>query len=222
MDYFFAISLAVLSSVIATLYKEKHSYKNEKISVSKTIKDNRLFMPITLITFVFITIGAVIMFRNTDYGMEAMYRWLLLIYASCLVSYIDIKERIIPNMIIIVLFAIRIGFLIYEIIIAPDSLKLVLMAPSLGMLIGGGLILLAMLISRKSIGMGDVKLFAIIGLYVGSKAIIPTLFCTFFFSAIFGLMLLIIKKAKIKDTMPMAPFAAAGILVNFVLSYIGG
>lgn len=222
MNYVFSILVAVFSAVIAIIYKEKHCVGKEKLNISDMVKSNKYAFPITLIAFIGISIGSVVMFQRTAYGFDAMYRWMVLIFGACLVSYIDIKERIIPNKIILSLFAIRIGFLAYELVIAFDSLKLVLVSPLLGMIIGGGIILLAMLISRKSIGMGDVKLFAIIGLFVGSKSIIPTLFCTFFFSAMFGLILLFFKKAKIKDTMPMAPFATAGILVNFVLSYIGG
>lgn len=223
MNYFIAVVVALLSGTATVLFKDKLCCKDKaKLNIKETFGKNKYFALATYLVFIGIAIGAVYMFSQTKYGYAVMYRWLVLIFGLYLISIIDYKVRIIPNVCIAVLSVIRLCFLIYEAIIAFDTLKLVFISPLIGMVVGGAIILVSMLISRKSIGMGDVKLFALIGFYVGSKSIIPSLFCTILFSAIFGAGLLIFRKAKIKDTMPMAPFAAAGVLVNFILTFIGG
>ena len=73
------------------------------------------------------------------------------------------------------------------------------------------------LISRGGIGAGDVKLFALIGFYFG---IIPTMnmmFYTTFLAAIAAAFLLISKKAKMKSTLALGPFAFIGLNIYYIL-----
>ena len=88
--------------------------------------------------------------------------------------------------------------------------------------IGGVILAVAMLLSRKGVGMGDVKLFITIGAYVGSMEIIATLFYTFVVSAVVGIVLLLMKKVKLRDSVPMAPFAFAGVAIEYAFMLIGG
>ena len=94
--------------------------------------------------------------------------------------------------------------------------------PLIGAGIGGVILAVAMLLSRKGVGMGDVKLFITIGAYVGSMEIIATLFYTFVVSAVVGIVLLLMKKVKLRDSVPMAPFAFAGVAIEYAFMLIGG
>ena len=120
------------------------------------------------------------------------------------------------------MLGLRVAFLIYEAIVNLDYLKMVLTPPILGALAGALVMAVAFLISRKGVGMGDVKLFIVIGFFVGSTSIISTMFYTFFASAIVGIILLLTKKAGLKDSVPMAPFAFVGVVVEYVIFTIGG
>ena len=149
-------------------------------------------------------------------------RWATLIIGLLVVSTTDYREKIIPNKVLIAMFCIRVCFLCAEIAMVPDYVKQAALYPLFGGLIGGWIILIARFFSKKGAGMGDVKLFGVIGFYVGSSEILPTLFWCFFASALVGITLLITKKAGTQDSLPMAPFALAGVLIKFAFFALGG
>lgn len=222
MIYLVSILAELIFSLLALLVKDKRYRKDSGIKIKSAILNNKKFAVITTVSFLVISIAACIFTQKAKASYEPMLRWLILIFGVYIISYIDYREHLILNRLIIGLLVIRLCFLIYETIIAFENIKLVLIPPALGALIGGMIILVALLISRKGIGMGDVKLFTIIGLYVGSSYIVPTLFLSILFSALAGIFLLVSKKAKMKDSIPMAPFALAGTVASFILTYIGG
>ena len=150
-----------------------------------------------------------------------LIRWNILLWGTFCISYVDIKERTIPNPCILALFIIRSVLLVCEVMGNIEFWSDALLYPLIGMLISGGIIGFAMLISHGGIGMGDLKLFLVVGYYVGSRQIFAVMFYTFLISAIAGLVLLVTGKAKPKDTMPMAPFVCAGILLEYVFLLVG-
>jgi len=83
-----------------------------------------------------------------------------------------------------------------------------------GLLAGGGLPLLIYLISRKGLGGGDVKFMAMAGLYLGLGMILPAMLFGSILAGLTGLVLIIIKKIGRKDSIPLAPFMCAGIILT--------
>ena len=84
----------------------------------------------------------------------------------------------------------------------------------ISMAVGAGFFLAQYLLTKgKGIGLGDVW----IGLFLGSlfslKILIVALFLSYVIGAIFCLLLLIFKKAKLKTKIPLAPFLVIGSLV---------
>ena len=71
-------------------------------------------------------------------------------------------------------------------------------------------------------GIGDVKLFITIGAYVGSMEIIATLFYTFVVSAVVGIVLLLMKKVKLRDSVPHGALAFAGVAIEYAFMLMGG
>ena len=169
-----------------------------------------------------VSVSAIYIFNEDISGLILQARWVTLIVGLYLVTWTDYFERKIPNIYLLILLAIRVAFWIYEIIIGREFIKLAVGTHLIGAAIGPGIMLLGILISRKGVGMGDVKMFLVIGFFVGSNQIIPSMFYTFLFSAIFGIFLLITKKATTKDSLPMAPFALLGVLAEYVSLVLGG
>lgn len=91
--------------------------------------------------------------------------------------------------------------------------------PLLGILAGSGSLLLialvAMLIykSDDALGMGDVKLFAPIGLFLGWKIGILALFLSIFLSGVVSLLLLVAGIKKRKDAIPLGPFIVTAVFI---------
>jgi leader peptidase (prepilin peptidase) / N-methyltransferase len=120
----------------------------------------------------------------------------------------DIHYMIIPDKILI-WFA---GIFLLERIFWPlspwwDSL--------LGTITGFTLLLVIALISKGGMGMGDVKLYALLGFVLGFKLVLLSFFLSTLFGAVIGSIALIFKIVKRKQPIPFGPFIAAGTLTTY-------
>ena len=90
-----------------------------------------------------------------------------------------------------------------------------LMASAVGAVVGGGLVLVAALVGtavfrREAMGLGDVKLMAMVGAFMGWKVPVAAFFVAPFFGLPYGLPLLIFKKDHV---MPYGPFLSMGTVM---------
>ena len=123
---------------------------------------------------------------------------------------IDLEHQILPN--VITLPGIAIGVLLS--LIAPPGLKDAL----IGMLLGGGILYAiagAYYLWRREegMGMGDVKMLAMIGAFLGWKAVLVTLVLSSFAGAIIGLALMAAQRGTMKFALPFGTFLAIGAIV---------
>ena len=58
--------------------------------------------------------------------------------------------------------------------------------------------------------------FAVIGLYFGLVGLLQIMIYSLLLSAVVSIFLLAVRKAKMKSTMPMAPFIIIGLTVYFI------
>ena len=84
----------------------------------------------------------------------------------------------------------------------------------LSALVASGFLLILNLITKgEGMGMGDVKLAVFMGLFLGHPNIIVAFYVAFIIGAIYGIILMIFKKAKKKSQIPFGPFLILGTLV---------
>lgn len=82
-------------------------------------------------------------------------------------------------------------------------------------LVFAGFFALIFFISRgRWLGFGDVKLVALLGLWLGWPVIIPAMFFGFAFGAIIGIVLIFLGKKGMKSQVPFGPFLISGALVG--------
>lgn len=146
------------------------------------------------------------------YGLHpvTLVFWL---FAAALVAitFIDLDHQIIPD--VISLPGIVVGFACSFAV--PwmtwlDSL--------LGIVIGGGSLYLVavgyeLLTKKEGMGFGDVKMLAMIGAFLGWKAVFPVIFLSSLAGTLVGVPLMLIKRADGKLAIPFGPFLALGALV---------
>jgi leader peptidase (prepilin peptidase)/N-methyltransferase len=123
------------------------------------------------------------------------------------VTFIDIDHRIIPDS--LSLGGIVVGFAasFFTSVGWQDSL--------IGLLAGGGgLFLVALLYEfitrREGMGMGDVKLIAAIGAFLGWKAVLFTIFLSAVAGSVVGVLLLRVLRRGRNYEIPYGPFLAFG------------
>ncbi|MDO6354554.1 prepilin peptidase [Caloramator sp. CAR-1] len=85
----------------------------------------------------------------------------------------------------------------------------------IGSLIGGGVISLIILLTN-GMGWGDAELLFIIGLFLGVRLTLVTLFLSFIIGGIVGGVLIILKIKSRKDYIPFGPFISIGAVISIL------
>jgi len=143
-----------------------------------------------------------------------LLRFTLIISFSYLAMLFDIKQKRIPNTLVLGMFAGWIVLITIKLLIDNENGIILLADGVLGLLIGGGVFLSVYLLSRKGLGGGDVKFMAAAGLYLGLSRTIPAILYGTILAALTGAVLILLKKITRKDSVPLAPFLFAGIMIT--------
>lgn len=171
--------------------------------------------------FFVLTLGAAIALAAEgwafSYHIWKICRYLILVMALFLIAWIDLESKRIPNKILKILLAVRGIILIPEWLTFPELGTAMVVSAVSGAVIGGGIFLLAHFISKGGVGMGDVKLFAVIGLYLGSGSIMAAAFLSVMAGAVYSAVMLFLKKIKLKEEIPFAPFILVGTILTMAL-----
>lgn len=144
------------------------------------------------------------------------------VFCSALIacSFIDLKYMIIPDSISLSMILIT----PLVVIIHPDLKSI---DAAIGVFAGGFSLyaiawLYFLLRSEVGMGMGDVKLLAGIGGWLGYQAIIPTIFYGSIMGSVFAILAIIASgNINLKTAIPFGPFLALGAIIHLILgSYI--
>lgn len=132
-------------------------------------------------------------------------------------AYCDFHSRKIPNRLIVILLCCFPLLSAAELLSAPEQCLTVLAGGLLGGGVMFGVLLICRLISHGGIGYGDIKLVGASGCLLGLYGTFSLLLCGVLLGSLAAAVLLITKKATIKDGIPFAPFLAAGYAVTLWL-----
>ncbi len=207
--------VSVIFAGIAVLYRWQYLKQEKKKSVD-IIKCQKKAMICFSVSYLLISILGLIVQGRKELDIFALMQAIILWDGLFCIAIIDFQIKKIPNHILLLLLCVRIIGILIEGLLTSAGLIPTLLSSVLGMVVGGFIILTCMLLSRGSVGAGDMKLFAIIGLYFRLSGILSVMMYSLFFAAIFSIVMLISKKAKLKSTMPMAPFILAGLSVYYL------
>jgi len=136
---------------------------------------------------------------------------LIIIVLLVFSAVFDWKYMILPDFSTIVLIGCAIGLIFGEMWGRHGGLPL---QQILSALIGAGFLLVLNLVTKgRGMGMGDVKFAIFMGLFLGYPKIIVAFYVAFIVGAIYGLILMILKKANKKSQVPFGPFLIFGTMV---------
>jgi len=141
------------------------------------------------------------------------FRWQLALMMMMPIGYIDFKEKIIPNKLLIIELLFTFPLLIVQIILKPDMAFPVITSSIAGGVVAGGIFLSTSLFVKNGIGAGDTKMYFVLGLLVGFVAIFNILLYSMVIGAVTGIVLIIIKKKNSKDSLALAPFTLVGVIL---------
>ncbi len=146
------------------------------------------------------------------FGVDwALPAYLVFFTAMVAVAVIDLEHYIVPNRIVAATLAASVPLLAVAALVDGEwgSFGFAL----LGALAAGAGLLVVNLASPRGMGMGDVKLALVLGLFLGwidLGHVLLGMFLGFLLAALGGVVLITLKLRTRRDHVPFAPFLAAG------------
>jgi leader peptidase (prepilin peptidase) / N-methyltransferase len=140
--------------------------------------------------------------------------YLLLAATLLAVSVIDLEHYIVPNRIVFPVSAMAVPLLALGVL--GDAGVGDLQRAVLSALAGFALLFTLHLVSPRGLGMGDVRLAFVLGLYLGWLGwgwLALGLFLGFLLGAVVGLVLVVVRLRGRTEHIPFAPFLASGAMV---------
>ncbi len=150
---------------------------------------------------------SVVLVKHSAYGIAL---GLVLIAVLVPITLVDLDQRIIPNKIT---GPAAVAAIVIGLILRPSSVP----SQLIGGAVGGLVFLLVVLIYPRGMGLGDVKLAAVLGLFLGASAAVA-LFVGVLAGALAGAVVMArvgVEKGR-KTALPFGPFLALGGVVGLL------
>ncbi len=163
----------------------------------------------------FFCLSSYIFFLFSDHlalGFILLFTWHLL-----LLSLIDIEHLLLPDFIIYLLGIIGV---IFHYKMHTISVTSILLGGSIGYI---ALTLFSQCYTqfrgKEGLGYGDIKLFSILGFWLGIEALIPVLMLAALGGIVFGTLWIYIKKKNIQIPLPFGPFLAVSGWLHLLMQF---
>jgi len=161
-----------------------------------------------------VTTGLVFVAAYSLFGPSPLLVSRLLFACAMIVLFVvDLQHRLLPN--VITLPGIGVGFA-SSLFLPPGWLDSLI-----GIAAGGGVLLLLAeayyrLRKEEGLGMGDVKMLAMIGAFLGWRLMVVTLVLSSVLGSVIGLSVIALRIGGMKYALPFGTFLAVGALVASV------
>ena len=153
------------------------------------------------------------LFLIIKFGPSLSYLFYFAFVAALIViTVIDLYHQIIPD--VISLPGIGVGLLASLLI--P---QITFFNSLIGILLGGGSLFIVAtfyqwLFKREGMGGGDIKLLAMIGAFLGWKAVLFTILLSSLIGSVTGILMMVIKGKDFKYAIPFGPFLSLGAVIS--------
>ncbi len=135
------------------------------------------------------------------------------------IAFIDFTENIIPDSIIIF------GTIAGLIFSFTGGIENIVISTAGGLVGAVSLYVIRflgnILLKKESMGLGDIKLGGMLGIYLGSKLIILAIYISFLITLIYGIVIILKKRSMTTNPLPFGTFLALGTLFTvFFANYL--
>ncbi len=211
LKYFLSAAAAVLSGAVGCVYTFKRL--GEEKEVPK--KEKNVVIILTAVIFAAVSMLFPMLIPESEMRITAVFRIMILLYALFFIAVIDHKTMTIPNKILLAMLCAVIVTFIAEAFMGNVYNSVI--NSLLGSAVCFVIFFIGKLISKNGMGMGDIKLAAVIGLYLGIDRALGAILWSLIAAAAVGVILMVSKKAKAKSKISMGPFFFAGTLISHVI-----
>jgi len=192
--------------------------------------------------FVEILSGLLLLLTVYTFGLTVQTLfYAIFIFALLVITFVDLEHMIIPN--IISLPGIVVGLLFNALITDWSYSRELIEGASMslggffgllnevpfldsvfGAVLGGGVLLLIAFLyevirKREGMGMGDVKLLAMIGAFTGIQGVVFVIFLSSVLGTLVGISVILYKRGDLKYALPFGPFLS---IASVIYVFTGG
>ena len=212
--------ISVVFAICSWIYvtREQLFEKGSESRLKNAFNKNRLttvFVAASTVVITAVLLIEEIVLKNNSFLTNT--KLLTLLFILMVAAVTDFKNHIIPNLLILTGLAARTVFYVIELIILKSGIFPVLKSDFIALLIVAGVALMGIIV-KNGIAMGDVKLLAVMGLFLGLNGFFSSLFFSLILAFVVGIVLLVTKKKKRKDSIAFAPALFFGTLISVALT----
>lgn len=219
-----AYIVAAVLGAVAGQFSDLLNYllpKHKSLFSIKNLKEYfKTFSPKYILMLVHVLIFSAVLYR---FGMRDINVIKYFILTPLLVSalYIDYKLQIIPNRLTMTIFEIGLVFTFIH-----GVMNLNVAIEMFQGLIAGCLIFLVitliggLIFGKETMGFGDVKLMAALGLFFGFRGIIAVAILSFLIAALYSIGLLIVQKIRHKELIEYIAFGPFIVVASFIVMVV--
>lgn len=216
--HIFAVAAFIIADILIYLYLLHRTSEKLTIKVFFTFSVEKKYIILCVISFIQALFIYFYSFYHGKCLFVAAFMYSIFSIWLIVIGYIDLKEKIIPNAMILVGIIYWLFDMLIKIFILDANWTEMLKFSGLGAGICGGVLLVVALIVKTALGMGDVKMFFVTGLLFGFADTYSIMLLSMLIMAVLSIILLLMKKVTRKTAVPMAPFVAVGYLLHILLS----
>jgi leader peptidase (prepilin peptidase)/N-methyltransferase len=153
------------------------------------------------------------LFLIIKFGPSLSYLFYFAFVAALIViTVIDLYHQIIPDAISLP----GIGMGLLASLLIP---QITFFNSLIGILLGGGSLFIVAtfyqwLFKREGMGGGDIKLLAMIGAFLGWKAVLLTILLSSLIGSVTGILMMVVKGKDFKYAIPFGPFLSLGAVIS--------
>ncbi|OGZ31847.1 MAG: hypothetical protein A2V69_03755 [Candidatus Portnoybacteria bacterium RBG_13_40_8] len=157
------------------------------------------------------------------FSLYNLINFFYLLVFSCFLLVIfvyDLKYSLVSDKVVYPAVIITILYDIY-LAVATGRFSILTSSFAASLVLGGFFLFLVLISKEKWMGMGDVKIGFLLGLFFGPLQLFAAVFLAFLFGALISLVLIIFKKKTLKSEIPFGPFlTGASFIIIFWGSYL--
>ena len=210
-------ALAVLT-VLRESEKEEFS-DNTFVYERRILKNAYFVVPVLAACTAYAFVCGMMAYDNSASVVSLVKMTLGMAVLAC-VFVTDMELMKIPNICSIVLLAGRVLTVVYEFIWVKDEALSWLLNSIIAAAASFVVLFIVMKLTKGGVGMGDIKILSSLGFLCGILAVFYTLVISVVLCAVVSTALLIFKKKKMKDSLPLGPFMYMGFGITVLLSVI--
>lgn len=215
VDIVLSVILLAVGYVSVCCYLNGYKIKELRIRNLKLTKNRLVYLIIGVVS-----IAALVFCLNTTYSIDLITRLNLITLALLILptSAVDMRLQKIPNVFLLAGLAIRIIYLATMYVQDVGNAWMITKDSLIGAVVIGLFFLFLLVVFKNSVGMGDVKLFALMGMYQGLWGVINSVFFSLLVSFFVSITLLITKKKGRKDTISFGPSIYLGTVIAMCMA----